>query len=137
MSSFKEPSIADIDQASEQITLLMNKRTDLEDQLKPLRKHLIEMRVALSELEELRDEADRGDITEDAHHVRRKKLKKAYLMARENITDAAIGKLIDEVKDQGEKSRLQRFKDCIRSNKDTILFLIEVGSTLVKAATGK
>jgi hypothetical protein len=40
---------------------------------------------------------------------------------RENITDAVMGKLIEEVKDQAEKSRLQKFKDCIKSLKIIIV----------------
>lgn len=134
MSSLKEPSIADLEQASDQIKDVITKRADLEDQLKPLRRHLTEMKVALSELEELREDHNRGKITEDMYLTRRMKLKRDYMFAREGISDLTINSLLGEVKDQKEKSRLQKIKDAIKSNKDYILFLIELGSTIFKAS---
>lgn len=54
MSALKEPTITDLDQASAQMKELMFKRPDLEDQIKMLRQYIVEMKVALSELGELR-----------------------------------------------------------------------------------
>ena len=137
MSALKEPTITDLDQASAQMKELMFKRPDLEDQIKMLRQYIVEMKVALSELGELREENIRGNITEDAYHVRRKKLKTDYMLAREGISDLAINNLLNEIKEPNEKSRLSRIKETIRSNKDTILFIMEVGSTLLKSAVGQ
>jgi chaperonin cofactor prefoldin len=136
MSPLKEPSIADLDQASDQIKELIAKRPDIEDQLKTLRQHLVEMKVALSELEELRDEHNRGKLTEDMYLTRRMKLKTDYMSTREDISDITINNLLGEVKDQKEKSRLQKIKDAIKSNKDYILFLMEIGSTILKVQLG-
>jgi len=136
MCPLEEPSIADLDQASEQIKELIVKRPDLEDRLKPLRRQLVEMKVALSELEELREEHNRGKLTEDMHLTRRMKLKTDYMLAREGIKDTTINNLLSEVRNQNEKSRLQKIKDAIKSNKDYILFLIEIGSTILKAHLG-
>lgn len=134
MSPLKEPSIADLEQASDQIKDVIAKRPNLEEQLKPLRRHLTEMKVALSELEELREDHNRGNITEDMFLTRRMKLKRDYMLAREGISDLTIDNLLGEVKDQKEKSRLQKIKDAIKSNKDYILFLMEIGSTILKAS---
>lgn len=136
MSPLKEPSIADLDQASDQIKELIGKRPDLEDQLQTLRRNLIEMKVAHSELEELREEHNRGKLTEDMYLTRRMKLKTDYMLAREGISDVTINNLLGEVKDPKEKSRLQKIKDALKSNKDYILFLIEIGSTILKAQLG-
>ena len=136
MSSLKEPSIADLDQASEQVKELIDKRPDLEGQLKQLRQHLVEMKVALSELEELREEHHCGKITEDMYLTRRMKLKRDYMLAREDISDVTVNNLLGEIKDPKEKSRLQKLKDAIKSNKDYILFLIEMGATVLKTGMG-
>jgi dephospho-CoA kinase len=134
--SMKEPSIRDLDQASDQLKELISKRPELGEQLKSIRKQLVEMKVALSELEELREEYQRGRLTEDMYLTRRMKLKTDYLLAREGLSDAEISNLFNEVKDQNEKSRLQKLKNKIVSNKDMILFIIEVGASLLKAITG-
>lgn len=59
------------------------------------------------------------------------------MLAREGISDLAINNLLNEIKEPNEKSRLSRIKETIRSNKDTILFIMEVGSTLLKSAVGQ
>ena len=133
----REPSTRDLDQASDQLKELLSKRPELGEQIKTVRKQLIEMKVALSELEELREEHERGRLTEDMYLTRRMKLKTDYLLAREGISDFEINNLLDEVKDQNEKSRLQKLKDKIISNKDTILFIAEIGASLLKTAVGQ
>ena len=133
----REPSIRDLDQASDQLKELLSKRPELGEQIKTIRKQLIEMKVALSELEELREEHERGRLTEDMYLTRRMKLKTDYFLAREGISDFEINNLLGEVKDQTEKSRLQKLKDKILSNKDTILFIAEIGASLLKAAVGQ
>lgn len=134
--STTEPSIRDLDQASDELKKLLSKRPELGEQIKNIRKQLIEMKVALSELEELREEYQKGRLTEDMYLTRRMKLKTAYLTAREGFSDSEISSLLNEVKDQNEKSRLQRLRDKIMSNKDTILFIIEIGASLLKTASG-
>jgi len=134
MSPLSEPSTVDLDQVSDQIKELIKRRPDLENQLKPIRRHLVDMKVALSELEELREEHDRGKITEDTYLTRRKKLKTDYMLARDSIGDQATADLLGQVKDQNEKSRLAKLKDAVSSNKGYILFLLELVSTILKKA---
>jgi predicted nuclease with TOPRIM domain len=136
MSLHNEPSITDLDQASDQMKELQFKRPDLDDKVKGLRKSIIEMKVALSELEELRDDFDRGNITDENYRVRRKKLKTDYLIARESINDISINSLLGEVQEVSEKSRLEKIRDCVNSNKEKISLLMEIGAVLVKGAIG-
>ena len=75
------------------------------------------MKVALSELEELREDHNRGKITEDMYLTRRMKLKTDYMLAREGISDLVINKLLGEVKDQKEKSRLQKIRILLSQTK--------------------
>jgi len=136
MSSLQEPSPKDLDQTADQLEGLMRKRLDLEEQLRPLKRHLVEMRVALSELEELREEHTRGNITEDAYFVRRKKLKTDYMLARESISENIIIYLLNQVTEPNEKSRLQRLKDAVSSNKEFVLLILDIVSTVLKKASG-
>jgi chaperonin cofactor prefoldin len=133
----REPSTADLDQASDQFKELLSKRPELGERVRILRRQLIEMKVALSELEEIREEHERGRLTEDMYLTRRMKLKTDYLLASESISELEINSLLDEVKDPIEKSRLQKLKDKIISNKDKILFLVEIGASLLRAAIGQ
>lgn len=136
MPSLKEPSSQDLDQTADQVEGLMRKRPDLEEQLRPLKQHLVEMKVALSELEELREEHIRGNITEDAYFVRRKKLKTDYMLARQSISEHTISYLLGQVTEPNEKSRLQKLKDAISSNKEFVLFILNVASTIFKTVSG-
>ena len=136
MPSFQEPSLKDLDQTTDQLENLRKKKPDLEEELRPLKRNLTEMRVALSELEELRDEHACGNITEDAYFVRRKKLKTDYMQAREGISENAIGLLLNEVTEPNEKSRLQRLRDKVSSNKELVLFILNVASTILKKVSG-
>jgi hypothetical protein len=136
MPSLQEPSPKDLDQTADQLEGLMRKRLDLEEQLRSLKRHLVEMRVALSELEELREEHTRGNITEDAYFVRRKKLKTDYMLARESISENTISYLLNQVTEPNEKSRLQRLKDAVSSNKEFVLLILDVVSTILKKVSG-
>jgi len=136
MPSLQEPSLKDLDQTAEQLESLMKKRLDLKEQLVPLKRHLVEMRVALSELEELREEHTRGNITEDAYFVRRKKLKTDYMLERESMRENTVSCLLNQVTEPNEKSRLQRLKDAVSSNKEFVLLILDIASTILKKATG-
>lgn len=129
-----EPSVIDLEQVSTQLKELTTKRPELENEIKSIRRQIIEMKVALSELDELRQDHDRGRLTEDTYLTRRMKLKTDYLLAREGISDIAVDNMLNAIKEPNEKSRLQKIKDKISSNKDTILFISQIGASLLKAA---
>jgi len=124
-------SFEELDQISDEVKELLKKRPDLSAQLISVRENLLRMKVALSELEELRSEYGRGDLTEDTYLTRRKKLKMDFMAAKEGISDEVLNQFLDQVKDKEEKSRLTKIKNAIMSNKDFISFLFQLLSTIL------
>jgi flagellar biosynthesis component FlhA len=129
--SRNEVSIEEVDQILDQVKELQKNRPDLSAHLNSMRRNLLRMRVALSELEELRDEHSRGDLTEDTYLTRRKKLKMDFMSAKDNISDETLNELLEQVEDKEEKSRLTKIKNVIMSNKDLISFLFQILSTIL------
>ena len=136
MSLSNEPSIADLDRVSAQLKELMAKRPDLVEKVKEIRNSIVDMKVASVELEELRSDFERGNITDDNYRVRSKKLRKDYLLAKESINDLSIESLLDEVKENNEKTRLGKAWECIKSNKEKIIMIGEIGAAIVKGVFG-
>jgi hypothetical protein len=124
--SKNEVSYQELDELSERLTEAIEKKPELSSQLKPILNNVQRMKVAAQELDELRTEYHRGDVTEDTYFNRRKKLRMDLVSAQDEIKGKMLDKLIENVKDEQSKSRLTRAKEAIVSNKDFILFLAEL-----------
>jgi len=131
MSLTNEVSIGELDQISDEVKELLKRRPDLSAQLNSVRRNLLRMKVALSELEELRSEHITGDLTADTYLTRRKKLKMDFMTAKDSIDDETLNELLNQIGDKGEKSRLTKIKNAITSNKDLISFLFQLLSTIL------
>lgn len=131
MSPSNEVSTGELDQVSNEIKELLKKRPDLSDQLNSIRSNILRMKVALSELEELRNEFIKGDLTEDTYLTRRKKLKMDFMTAKDSIDDKTLNDLLNQIGDKDEKSRLTKIKNTITSNKELISFLFQLLSTIL------
>jgi hypothetical protein len=129
--SRSEGSIEEIDQILDQIKELQKARPDLSSRVDSMKSNLLRMRVALSELEELRDEHSKGDLTEDTYLTRRKKLKMDLMSAKVNIDEEILSELLEQVEDKEEKSTLTKIKNAIVSNKDLISFLSQILTTIL------
>jgi hypothetical protein len=89
------------------------------------------MKVASLELEELRTEFHRGDLTEDTYLSRRKKLRMDFVSAQDEIKTKMLDRIIEKVDDRDTRSRLVKAKDAIVSSKDLILLIAEIITKII------
>jgi len=121
-----EASHEELEQLSEQIVGATQRKPELATHLRSILNNVQRMKVAKLELEELRTEHYRGDITEDMYLTRRKKLRMDLVSAKDEIQGKMLDKLIESVKEEKAKSMLAKAKEAVVSHKDLILFLTEL-----------
>jgi exopolysaccharide biosynthesis predicted pyruvyltransferase EpsI len=112
----------------------IKKNPDLSSELSDLRRKLEIMKVSTNELESLRDDYERGNITTENYHVQSKKLRMDIERARD---EANLISIINKVQDGEKKSKLLRIKEAILSNKDFIVAVVEIlGAIMVSGRQG-
>lgn len=117
--------VDDIDSAIEKANTLIKEKPQISE-LYELRKNLESMKIALLEMKRLRDDFERGNVTSEQYWVQNKKLRTDFERSKhETFLLEIIQKLPEE-----KKSRLLKIKEAIMSNKDFILFVVEVLTTL-------
>jgi hypothetical protein len=91
-----------------------------------------EMIVALTEIEHLENEFHRGNITSEVYFDRHKKLVYDFYSARNTIPDEIIPKIENFAEGAGQKSKLEKFKNYLKSNKDFILNVSQLVLTILQ-----
>lgn len=116
--------IDDVDLGIEKANTLIKKKPEVSE-LYQLRKNLESMKIALLEMRKLRDDFERGNITSEQYWVQNKKLRTDFERSKnETFLLETIQKLPEK-----KRSRLLKLKEAIMSNRDFILFVIEVLTT--------
>jgi hypothetical protein len=107
----------------------VREKPELSDSLKPVITSIQKVKVAMLELDELREDNLRGDITEDVYLNRRKKLRMDLVVARDEVC-RALPRLVKDAKDE-QKSALTRAKEALKTNKDLIITLAKLATTIL------
>lgn len=89
------------------------------------------MKVATLEIKELREEFNRGDLTQEMYLVRRKKLRTDIVSSQNKLRLEMLDPVIAKVEEQETKSKLTRFKEAIVSNKELIVFVGQLAATFL------
>jgi len=107
----------------------VREKPELSDTLNPVITSIQKVKVAMLELDELREDNLRGDITEDVFLNRRKKLRMDLVVARDEVS-RALPRLVKDAKDE-QKSTLTKAKEALRANKDVIITLAQLATTIL------
>ena len=107
----------------------IQEKPELSNTLKPVITSIQKVEVAMLELDELREDNLRGDITEDVYLNRRKKLRMDLIVARDEVS-RALPRLVKDAKDE-QKSTLTKAKEALRANKDLIITLAKLAMTIL------
>jgi len=107
----------------------IQEKPELSDSLKPVITSIQKVKVAMLELDELRENNLRGDITEDVFLNRRKKMRMDLVVARDEVS-RALPRLVKDAKDE-QKSTLTKAKEALRANKDLIITLAQLATTIL------
>jgi len=107
----------------------IQEKPELSNTLKPVITSIQKVKVAMLELDELREDNLRGDITEDVYLNRRKKLRMDLIVARDEVS-RALPRLVKDAKDE-QKSTLTKAKEALRANKDLIITLAKLAMTIL------
>ena len=123
--------IRDLDTAIQKINETIKTKPKLSSKLLELRKKLESMKVALLELHNLRDDFERGNITNESYRIQSKRLRTDLERSR---NEANLLDIINTIEEKEKRSMLIRLKDKIISNKDFILLVLEVIKILTKSS---
>lgn len=124
-----EFSYEELDELIDTFNETIQEKPELSDSLKPVITSIQKVKVAMLELGELREDNLRGDITEDVYLNRRKKLRMDLVVARDEVS-RALPRLVKDAKDE-QKSTLTKAKKALRANKDLIITLAQLATTIL------
>ena len=124
-----EFSYEELDELIDTFNETIQEKPELSDTLKPVITSIQKVKVAMLELDELREDNLRGDITEDVYLNRRKKLRMDLIVARDEVS-RALPRLVKDAKDE-QKSTLTKAKEALRANKDLIITLAKLATTIL------
>lgn len=117
-----------LNDAIQKINEIIKVKPELSLKLLNLRKQLETMKVSLIELENLRDDFERGNITNENYRVQSKKLRTDIERAK---NDADLMGILDSVEGKEKKPILTRLKNAVLSNKDFIVLVLEILKTII------
>lgn len=115
--------IEDLDEVIQKINETIKNKPELSSELLKLRRQLENMKVAMIELENLREDFERGNITSENYRIQSKKLRTDLERSK---NEADLMNIINRIEEKEKRSILTRLKDTITSNKEFIKFILEV-----------
>jgi hypothetical protein len=117
-----------LNDAIQKINEIIKVKPELSSKLLNLRKQLETMKVSLIELGNLRDDFERGNITNENYRVQSKKLRTDIERAK---NDADLLGILASVEEKEKKPILTRLKNAVISNKDFIIIVLEILKTII------
>jgi hypothetical protein len=127
----EDVELDDIEDAILKTNLAIKRKPDIVE-LHQLRRNLEGMKVALTQMNKLRDDFDRGNIITEQYWVQDKKLKTDFERCRD---EGLVLDIVQKLPEQ-EKSRLTRIKEAVVSNRDFIFLVVQVAQAIVSVASG-
>lgn len=129
--SKSEFSYEELDELLEKMNETIQEKPELSLRLRPIVNEIQRLKVAMLELDELKQEFYCGDLTEDTYLTRRKKLRMDITVARNRITGNMLPELVKDAKDDETKSTWTKAKEAIRANKDVIILITQLATTIL------
>jgi len=112
----------EIDETIQNINETIGDKPELSSDLLQIRRKLETMKVAILELKILREDFERGNITNENYRIHSKRLRTDLERTRNEIE---LTNIISRIKEE-ERSKFTRLKNTIKSNADLINLILNI-----------
>lgn len=123
-----------IDDITGKLIESIHNKPELSNLFQPILDTLERIKVAKLEMDALEKEYYRGDLTDDTYLTRRKKLRTDLVSSQNKLRLEMLEPVINKIEEKETKSRFQKMKEAIISNKDLFVFIGQLALSFLNKA---